>query len=127
MKDLAYYLALPYTRKVDKREGEAGVYYIASIAELPWVQIHGSDPVEAKTKLDDLFEDAIEALLDAGDEIPEPELWPASVGVFENASKPRRVGLFKRKYPPREVPTVSDSHESPWTEAAGDLRPAAIA
>lgn len=74
MKDIAYYRTLPFTRRVEMREDRPGeTYFLARVEELPGLRIDGATADEALLKLDETFDDWIEAMLDAGEEIPEPE------------------------------------------------------
>jgi predicted RNase H-like HicB family nuclease len=69
-KDLAYYLALPYT--IVLRKDEDGDV-IARIEELRGCISHGKDEVEALKDLATLKKMWIEDSLEAGEQIPEPE------------------------------------------------------
>ena len=86
------YRAKPYTREVGLIEEDGRAYFLARIKEMPWVRIHGESREEALMRLDEIFDDAILSLLEAGDEIPEPEAWPSSYGEppAGDASDPRR-------------------------------------
>jgi predicted RNase H-like HicB family nuclease len=88
VKDVAYYRTLPFTRRVEIREDRPGeAYFIARVEELPGLRIDGATPDEALLKLDETFDDWIEAMLDAGEEIPEPERRP--VAANSDAARPR--------------------------------------
>lgn len=77
MRDSAYYRSLPYTRKVDLRtDPDGAVYFLAFIEEIPPLRIHGSSREEALLRLDEVFDDVIESMLENAEEIPEPERWP---------------------------------------------------
>ncbi|MGQ0813085.1 MAG: type II toxin-antitoxin system HicB family antitoxin [Gemmatimonadota bacterium] len=88
MRDASYYRALPYRRTVEKRTDSDGTsYFIARISEIPPLRIHGESRVEALLKLDEIFDDVIESMIDAGEDIPEPtfsvENQSDSVASFE--------------------------------------------
>ena len=75
-KDLSHYRALPYTRRVRLETDEGGGYFVAYVAELDGVEADGVSPVEAMYNLLSAFDDAIEAMLEWGHKIPEPDAWP---------------------------------------------------
>ena len=70
MKDVRFYLGLPYT--VIVRRDEEGDY-VARIEELPGCSTHGESPQEALENLEAVKTAWIEDCLDQGDTIPEPE------------------------------------------------------
>lgn len=69
MKDLKYYLELPYTVVV--RRDEDGDF-VARVDELPGCAAHGKDPQEALTSLEEAKQLWISESLEAGQTIPEP-------------------------------------------------------
>lgn len=72
-----YFRSLPYKRRVEVHEDSDGeVYYVARIEELPSLRIDGDTKEEALMKLDEVFDDFIETMLERGDEIPRPDAWP---------------------------------------------------
>ncbi|MFO8175514.1 MAG: type II toxin-antitoxin system HicB family antitoxin [Longimicrobiales bacterium] len=74
-KDLSYYKGQPYSRRIRLIQEEDGEeYFVASIAELPGVEADGSTPWEAAYHLQSAFEEYLQAMLEWGDEIPEPEI-----------------------------------------------------
>ncbi|MBI4520051.1 MAG: type II toxin-antitoxin system HicB family antitoxin [Gemmatimonadetes bacterium] len=78
-KDVAYYRALPYRRVVEVRQDTAGrAYYLAYVAEIPGIRIDGATREEALMKLDEIFDELMQALIEEGQQIPEPEPWPGS-------------------------------------------------
>lgn len=79
-KTLAYYRSLPYRRRAEPRTDEDGrTYFLAWIEEIPWIEIHGETREEALGLLREIFDDCVASMLDAGDEVPEPALWPAGL------------------------------------------------
>ena len=70
IKDIVYYLSLPYT--VTVRIDDEGDY-IARIQELEGCTAHGADPNEAFANLREIQELWIEERLSTGSDIPEPE------------------------------------------------------
>lgn len=108
MKDLSYYRSLPYTRRAEPRSDDNGTsYFVASVSEIPALRIDGDTKEEALLKLDEVFDDFIESMIQAGDEIAEPALWPANLGGATN-------------YRPRNVPAAAPSVQvevapKPWT------------
>lgn len=75
-KDLTYYRRLPYTRRVEVRQDDSTTYFLARIAEIPFIRIHGASQEDALAALQEVFDDCIQAMIDSGDEIPEPRPWP---------------------------------------------------
>ncbi len=69
-KDLNYYLSLPYTTVVEKRDDVRGPYYIARVLELPHCLIHGDTPEEAVSELDSVKRDWLEDCIERGIPIP---------------------------------------------------------
>ena len=69
MKDLKYYLGLPYTAILrPDEEGDC----IARIDELPGCVMHGKTPAEALEALHEAKELWITDCLESGDHVPEP-------------------------------------------------------
>lgn len=79
-RDISYYRQLPYQRIVDLIEDDDQAYFVASIKDLPWIKIHGETREDALHRLDEIFDDCIQSILDDDGEIPEPIAWPADVG-----------------------------------------------
>ena len=78
-KDLSYYQALPYKRRVRLEKDERGEeYFVAFIEELDGVMGDGRGPVEAHFHLQQAFVDYVQAMLEWGEPIPEPTGWPES-------------------------------------------------
>lgn len=71
MKDLNYYLALPYVATIRPDE-EGG--FVARFEDLPGCSADGATAAEALERLDDLKRDWIEDALEAGHPVPEPAL-----------------------------------------------------
>jgi len=69
-KDISYYLSLPYT--IIMKRNEEGIYE-ARIAELDGCMSHGKTLEEAIEMIEDAKRCWIEAGLEDGDIIPEPE------------------------------------------------------
>ena len=70
MKDLEYYLNLPwtFTFKWDLRD----LHYVASVEELAGCKTCGKTIDEAALMIKDALKECIETLLEFGDPIPEP-------------------------------------------------------
>lgn len=71
-KDLAYYMALPYTIMVNPIKDESGEYFVARVLELDGCLSHGETPDEAYKNIRDAMEGYLEVKLEHGDNIPEP-------------------------------------------------------
>ena len=79
----ADYRLLPYKRVVDLVEDDDGAsYFVARVVDIPWIRIDGDTPTEAFLKLDEIFDDCIESLLERGREIPTPTAWPGLWGAM---------------------------------------------
>lgn len=69
-RDLAHYMALPYTKSLrPDRDGDV----VAQIRELPGCSAHGQDEREALADLEEAQRLWLEDCLNAGDPVPEPE------------------------------------------------------
>lgn len=71
-KDIAYYMALPYTIQIKHMNDESGSYHLATVAELEGCKSHGDTPEEALKMVREAMEGYLEVKLEFGDEIPEP-------------------------------------------------------
>ena len=91
MKDQAYYRALPYTRRIEVVEDDGREYFVASIPELPGVRADGRNHIEALYHLDGAFSDYLDAMMEWGEEIPEPRLWPGDIEVRQPVHAPVHV------------------------------------
>lgn len=105
-KDLDYYRLLPYARRMEREEEEgAEPYWVARVDELGGCIAHGATRPEAILQLNIAFDEYIEAMLEWGKDIPEPE----------RTVKVR--GRFKRL--PAE-PTVTSTSAPSATHLLGD-------
>ena len=68
-KDKAYYLNLPYTMVIKKKNE----FFVANYKEYPRIIGCGKTKTEALQDLDEAFESLVDALLEIGDEIKEPK------------------------------------------------------
>lgn len=71
-QDVAFYLAQPYTRIVQKMDDESGVYFYGRILELDGCQSSGDTVEELYANLDEALEGYIEAKLMMDSQIPLP-------------------------------------------------------
>jgi predicted RNase H-like HicB family nuclease len=121
-KDVRYYRRLPYRRTVaPRRDSDGRVYFLAQLEEIPSIRIHGESREEALHKLDEVFDDLIESMLEEGAEIPEPQLWPAP---FLSSSRPRAPHRYRQ--PQRYVVKYVDAameHERPIIAPEGGQIP----
>ena len=69
---LAYYMSLPYTKTVVKRDDADGVHYISSVLELDGCTSDGTSPEEALRNLDEAMECYLESCIIHNDPIPKP-------------------------------------------------------
>ena len=71
MKNVQYYLELPYTMIMHRdEEGD----YVARIAELPGCAAHGTTPQAAFEALEEAMQLWITDCLESGDPVPEPAM-----------------------------------------------------
>jgi len=71
-KTLEYYLNLPYSISIQRREDEDGICYVSKILELDGCHSHGATKDEAFSNLQEALEGYLEVKLEYGDTIPEP-------------------------------------------------------
>jgi predicted RNase H-like HicB family nuclease len=122
-KDLAYYKRLPYNRVLEPQT-EGG--FIARIEEIPWIRIDGETREEALLRLHETFEDCVTTLIERGDEVPEPVLWPESVGPVPQDPVVRRVAFASShaRLPlaaaPPAPPPRFDVPAEPWTSESAE-------
>ena len=131
-KTAAHYRGLPYTRRVAPREEGGHLFYLARIEELPSIEIHGDSREAALARLSDIFDDCVEAMLESGDQIAEPALWPT--GLFGAAAK-ENLKKLRREAPGVTATTqlATTTHKrslrtiKPWTDARHSNRDAMTA
>jgi antitoxin HicB len=70
IKDLKYYVGLPYTIILEKYDDQGG-YWVARVAELPFCMIHGNTPEEALKDIEQIKMEWIQSNLEEGHPIPE--------------------------------------------------------
>lgn len=99
MKNLAYYLGLPYTTVVEKRDDGQGPYFVARVLELPHCLIHGESPEEAVSDLAEVKKDWLADCLERGIHIPEPEKqdYSGELRLRMPPSLHRRLAITARK------------------------------
>lgn len=124
--NVSYYRELPYTRRVEPRKDADGTtYFVARIVEIPPLRIHGATKEEALLKLDEIFDDVIDSMLQGGEEVPEPEQWPGPgdmerVDDFAKALADPNAAFFiarKRVMPP--LATGAMSYDVIFQEGVG--------
>jgi len=71
-KNLEYYLSLPYSISIQRREDEDGICYLGKVLELDGCHSHGATKEEAFVNLQEALEGYLEVKLEYGDPIPEP-------------------------------------------------------
>ena len=72
MKNVEYYMALPYTSILEPVNDESGSYYVGRIMEFDGCMADGDSKEEALRSLQDAMELWIETKLAIGFEVPEP-------------------------------------------------------
>ena len=82
VKNLDYYLSLPYSKIITKRDDEDGVHYIGKIEEIDGCMGDGKTEALAIESLNDSLEAILESMLEHGDSIPEPVAEESYSGKF---------------------------------------------
>ena len=72
MKNVAYYMALPYTTIIESINDESGFYYVGRIMEFEGCMTDGDTKEEALKNLQEAMELWLETKLSNGFEVPEP-------------------------------------------------------
>ncbi len=72
-KDLAYYMALPYTLVIKEMNDESGKYFYGTYAELEGCQSTGDSVAELLENLEEARSGWLAVKLEFGDPIPEPK------------------------------------------------------
>ena len=73
MKNLAYYLSLPYDREVIPRDDSSGRYFVVRLRDIPEIYGFGSTRRNALRMMREAMPDHIAYCLEAGIPIPEPD------------------------------------------------------
>ena len=116
-------LRLPWRRVVERRVGDGGTaYYIASIREIPFIRIDGASREEALAYLNEILPECLEAMIQAGDEIPAPPAWPGEAIALDAElplpASPRQV-LRQAITPVAEVGAeMDDDARAEWLVVA---------
>lgn len=71
-KDINYYMALPYTKKMKRHDDESGSYFVIEIEELPGCSSTGDTVDEALKSINEAIECHLMSMLKDNDVIPEP-------------------------------------------------------
>jgi predicted RNase H-like HicB family nuclease len=117
-KPVSYYRRLPYTRVAEPRtDSDGSAYFVARLIEIPAMTIDGDTREEALLKLDEIFDDFISAMLEAGDEVPEPKAWPEGYPGVRMGSVSASVSYRPRKA--NEPGFRTNETLPPWTAYAG--------
>jgi predicted RNase H-like HicB family nuclease len=117
-ESVAYYRRLPYRRVVLPEEGDDSYRFVARIEEMSWIWAYGDSREEALLKLDEVFDGCLEALIEDGEEIPEPLGWPEGYGGPLDGSE-GSVSLAASEQVAFEIPT----EVAPWTSIEVDAPP----
>lgn len=73
IKDLDYYMNLPYEIIVRKLSADEGGGYFASYKDFPYIMGDGESKAEAIADVKSAFRGAVEVMLECGDTIKEPK------------------------------------------------------
>ncbi|MCQ4087891.1 toxin-antitoxin system HicB family antitoxin [Saccharibacillus sp. JS10] len=77
IKNIDYYMNLPYTVLIQKVENEGKPYFFAKIEELPGCHTDAQTQIEALQELEMVKKDYLEIKIEVGAEIPEPSDLPS--------------------------------------------------
>ena len=72
VKNLKYYMALPYSKVVTFYDDESGQYYVSEVLELSGCSSTGDTEAEALESLNEAMEGYLQTKLEYNDPIPEP-------------------------------------------------------
>lgn len=125
-KDLNYFRAIPYSRRLELIvESDGTHYWIASIEELPGCRTDGKTCAEAILNLDDAFDLYIEAKLEWDSPIPKPtrpkvkvQNVPCEKSLVPKLEEPIGCSISpqgeyvatEKKLVPAEITTTADSY-----------------
>lgn len=113
------YRRLPYRPVVELTEDPDGdAYFLARIAEIPPLRIDGTTREAALLTLDEMFDDFLQGLIDAGDEVPLPAEWAANMRGSELQED---LDLPEPDSRPSPRTVASDSIEHPPVRTAWKL------
>ena len=111
-KSLEYYRGLPYTKIAEIVLDESPrPYWGARVVELDGCIATGSTEVEAMRNLDHAFDEYIEALLQWGDEIHEPEPMRVETTHLESQTVTSFTSSAYERCDPIEVEGTAASHD----------------
>ncbi len=99
MKDLDYYLNLPYEIIIKKLDEKDGGGYFARYKDFPYIMGDGENEIEALKDLKEAFKGALEVMLEKGDYIKEP---------IDNEAK-IRINITLPKSLVEAIDTISDN------------------
>ena len=92
IKNLEYYLRLPYTTNIKRGEGDE--YWVARVVELPHCMTHGYTTEEALKDLDDAKREWLESNLERNLPIPEPTTYKGQFHLRMPPSLHERLALM---------------------------------
>ena len=82
IKDLNYYMSLPYSKVVTFYDDESGQYYVSEVLELSGCSSTGDTEAEALESLKEAMEGYLQTKIDYSDPIPEPVTTEGFNGKF---------------------------------------------
>lgn len=72
MKELQYYLSLPWNVKINKVKDENGDYFFGQVQEIPEVRADGDTLEECYNLVIEMLESNLELMIEDKEKIPEP-------------------------------------------------------
>lgn len=106
MKDLAYYLSLPYDREVIPRDDTSGRYFVVRLKDIPEIYGYGPTRQEALRMMREAMPDHMAYCLEAGVPIPEPARIPGA------PEKSQRFTLRARPVARRTAPVLTEARST---------------
>lgn len=124
--DVKKYLRQAYTRRVHKVEHEGVTEFVAFIEEIPWIRVHADEREEAYLLLNETLVDALQAMIEAGDDIPVPEKTIERFGSPRSEEEEWRWSTSVRHErfvfePPQQGPDGISSGDGSDQWASGDV------
>jgi antitoxin HicB len=101
MKTLDYYLGLPWSYTIERRD-DAGIYYFARVNELNCFS-DGATPEEAVRNIADALKLHLESAIEDGAEIPEPVRPEDYKGQIAYRTKPEKHYKLAKEAQRRKV------------------------
>jgi predicted RNase H-like HicB family nuclease len=122
--DVRELLGRPWTVRVHPEVDDRGRYFVAEVMEIPGVSGYGDSDVEARDDLYAALRDTLDAMVDAGEQIPAPPRWTGLVQAQLTTS----LGVSRVAVVPRTSSDNVGTHHEPSAaqDASVQLGPRAV-